>query len=136
MRPVTVPLGTKVRVYRNLAAQCWSLQSQGLVVGHVLGALLEDCRFIVQPAGQAKVRASGRKQVHAFVEGTLRGWHAHAMGRSCYPTMYVGQRVTYNPYLHDTFVYTDGQDEIVRASWVELSHRGALASLKDPHTTT
>lgn len=127
-----MPLGTKVRVYRNLQNQCWSLQHKGKVVGHVLGALLSDCTFPIQPAGQAKVRATGRKQVHAFVEGTLEGWHVHPLGRSAYPRMRVGQRITYNPYMHDTFVYVDGQDEIVRSAWVELSSHGAKASLPKP----
>ena len=58
----------KVRVYRNLHKNCFSVKQGGLVRCHADHVTLEDCKFIVSKAGQERVRDEGRKNVHAFVE--------------------------------------------------------------------
>jgi hypothetical protein len=91
----------RVEVYRNLHKQCWSVRAlegerKGRVIAHTHDLILEECRYAVQPAGRDKVRRSGRKNVHAFIRGTLPEQPM---------TMRPGaQRVTYNPYKHDGFV--------------------------------
>lgn len=59
----------KVRVYRNLHKDCFSVKQAGLVRCHVDQVTLSDCKFIVSKAGQKRVRDEKRKNVHAFVEG-------------------------------------------------------------------
>jgi hypothetical protein len=137
LKPMTgeVTLGDKVRIYRNLRNGAWSVLYDQCVVGHVIGALLEDARFVIQPAGQARVRREGRKHVHAFVEGILRGWHSHPMGASCYPSLY-GTPVTYNPYQHDTFVVERTWEPVTSARWAQVKPHGRLEiSAYDPHPT-
>lgn len=62
-------LGTK---YRSFGIKTWSLKKKGKTVGHVRGLLLEDCQFTVQPSGNRKVIETGKKDVHAFVSGTIK----------------------------------------------------------------
>jgi len=59
----------KVRVYRNLHKDCFSVKQAGLVRCHADQVTLSDCKFIVSKAGQKRVRDEKRKNVHAFVEG-------------------------------------------------------------------
>lgn len=86
-------LGLRVRVYRNLHNKKYSIQHKGRVIAHLDQVTLDEVTFSVQPAGQAKVRETKRKQVHAFVNGVIVA-PGHALVRS----------VRYNPYEYDTFV--------------------------------
>ena len=65
----------RVRVYRNLSIDCWSIQektTKGWRVSRyrVLGFTLNDCKFIVHKGGQNRVRRENKKYVHAYVEGS------------------------------------------------------------------
>ena len=53
----------RVRVYRNLHKNCFSVKQDGLVRCHADHVTLEDCKFIVSKAGQERVRDEGRKNV-------------------------------------------------------------------------
>ena len=92
----------KYRLYWNLTKKKWSLQDRktGRVQQHVTAFTMYDAKFVVRPAGQAKVRREGKKNVHAFAVGTggLRDGIATCLS---------GKPVTYNPYKHDTFVFAD-----------------------------
>lgn len=63
----------QVDAYRNLRAGGYSLRDRktGRVVAIVDAVTLRDAKFVVQPAGRTRVLATGRKQVHAFVRGTV-----------------------------------------------------------------
>jgi hypothetical protein len=63
----------KVRVYRNLNRQgvTYSIMQAGLVVAHAQHIALVNCKFIVNRSGWERMCATGRKNVHAFVEGKL-----------------------------------------------------------------
>ena len=98
---VTHP-GLRVQVHRNLQNGCWSVVAlegpdRGLVIAHKADVLLEGCTYAAQPAGNARVRATGRKNVHAFIRGTV-------------PTVPMGmyyrplREVTYDPRKHRGFV--------------------------------
>ena len=58
-------------IYRNLHTHTWSQvdRSTGLVASHPHEALILDASFVVQPAGNKKVRKDKKKHVHAFVRG-------------------------------------------------------------------
>ena len=98
-------VGQRVRVYRNLRAgkngkRVYSvLGSNGRLIAHVEQILLQDATFVVRPAGQAKVRREHKKNVHAFVVGTVV---RSAMGIDASGNL--GCRVSYNPYTDKTFV--------------------------------
>ncbi len=108
------PKGTRVEVYWNLHKDCWSLRNckTGRVVYHFCAGtradvLLEDVQWVVQPAGNARVRRERRKNVHAFARGTFAGvqpmWPV-SWGRS--PR---ANRARYNPYKNTTFVTNEGE---------------------------
>ena len=113
--PETV--GKKLQVYMNIrkkkqGAPFWSLRDKktGRVVGHEGGLILENCTFTVQPAGQAKVRKTNRKNVHAWITGTrveagpLDILQQYGLCPSLRPKVHA---ITYNPYKHEGFVLRD-----------------------------
>ena len=62
-----------VQVYRNLHNRLLSIQDAktGLVIGHATTVDLKDASFIVREAGRQRVLKEKKKNVHAFVKGTL-----------------------------------------------------------------
>lgn len=62
-------------------------------MGHLDDVWLEDCHYVVRPAGRQKVLSTNRKNVHAFISGELiqplsiRG----------------GTEVRYNPFFYGHF---------------------------------
>jgi hypothetical protein len=91
--------GTRVRVYRNLHTGTWSAQDTrtGRVTAHPPSVVLTDASFVVRPAGRAKVLATGRKNVHAFVVGTV----ATQPPALTYTNL---AQATYNPYRFASFM--------------------------------
>ena len=89
--------GTRVEIYWNTRDLKWSVRSlpSGRVIGHVSTIDLDDCSFVVQPAGRERVRREKRKNVHAFVRGTVAPLQGRNHDRSL--------DVTYNPYLDENF---------------------------------
>lgn len=105
--------GLKVRVYKNLHNGLFSVQHKGLVIAHVEHVTLVGATFTVQPAGRAKVMATKRKQVHAFVNGTVSYGGCTSLAH----------RVSYNPYRAATFTDVTGQP-VTAANVVEISLAG------------
>lgn len=60
-------------VYRNRARSrgCWSVREHGRVVGHAPALALAGCRLRVLEGARLRVLRTGRREVHAWVEGTL-----------------------------------------------------------------
>ena len=101
MKNEALLVGDRVEVYRNLHKNCFSVRKNGRVVKHIpddQGLTLADVKFAVQPAGRAKVLRERKKNVHAFVRGTV--------ARN--PIMAHQQLVSYNPYEMDSFFTTFG----------------------------
>ena len=98
-------------VYFNLQRRVWSERQAGKVIGHPEYVVLKDARFLVGKAGQARVRAEGRKNVHAGVSG-LNITEMSPIGavRPISVNAYSDdwRTVTYNPYRHDSFVLVGG----------------------------
>jgi hypothetical protein len=66
----------KVPVYFNLHRKCYSVvaaqgPNKGRVIAHVHTLLLKDVSFTVRKAGRERVLREGKKNVHAFINGTL-----------------------------------------------------------------
>jgi hypothetical protein len=71
---------------------------------------LKYVRYLVQPAGRAKVIKERRKNVHAFLTGYL-------VDRVPIPMMSFD--VIYNPYKYSTFVSVDDREP---QEWSEYAH--------------
>ena len=67
----------KVRVYRNLHRDCYSVKQGGIVRCHAENVTLRGCQFIVSKAGQRRVRDEQKKNVHAFIEGYVAVSYTH-----------------------------------------------------------
>jgi hypothetical protein len=120
----------RVEVYRNLHKNCYSVralsgENKGRVVNHVQAIILKDATFVVQPAGRDRVLREQRKNVHAFVRGTITDQ----------PVVH-GLSVRYDPYLNDAFIVTRPTrskyyDEIIRkADRVEMSFEEGHSRIK------
>ena len=100
----------KVRVYWNLHKKCYSVMccKTQRVIAHKSAVTLADPKFVIRRAGQDRVRREGKKNVHAFVVG----YFGHRNGLARFPK---AQRVTYNPYKNDTFVFAKTQEPVLQA---------------------
>ena len=108
-------LRSKYRLYWNLHKKKWSLQDRktGRVRQHLPAFTMYDAKFVVRPAGQAKVRREGKKNVHAFAVGT-EGF------RDGCATCLTGRPVTYNPYVNDTFVFADTGEPVTEVQVISV----------------
>jgi hypothetical protein len=82
-----------VRVYRNLNADCYSIQQDGLVKAHADSATLEDVAWKVGQKGRLRVIREQAKNVHAYAVGYLVPA----------TTALEAAPVKYNPYKMDSF---------------------------------
>ncbi len=67
-------LARPVQVYRNIngdALHKYSIKQRGLVVGHTNCMILTNVTLRVSEAGRLRVLKTGRKNVHAFLVGTI-----------------------------------------------------------------
>lgn len=102
-------LGDRVECYFNLHEHLYSVRAlsgrhKGLVVAHTREIRLSNVTLVVQKAGRERVRREKRKTVHAFVRGT---WETFVSDQ--------GLGVTYNPYLHESFVMRETGEPIYKA---------------------
>jgi hypothetical protein len=106
--------GDRVLVYRNLTDDCLSIRQGNLVYGHTDYVVLENVKFKVRDSGQRMVRATGHKQVHAFVEGDFLVDTSLDNPEYMYKTLEESgfRRVYYNPHAVDTFVTYDDRKPI------------------------
>lgn len=108
-------------VYRNLHTGTWSVVDRHTkkVSAHPIESLVKDARLVVLPSGNAKVRKTKKKHVHAYVRGECRPslelltLPDHGLDK--------GVRITYNPYKNTTFVVAETGLPISAADWVYLS---------------
>jgi hypothetical protein len=121
-----------ISVHRNLHKACWSLSRQGYKVQHWDAMLIRgSVRFVVQPAGNARVRREKRKHVHAFVRFTNGEAKVTEWWGTTGALLDAGYtRLTYNPYKHTTFVRADTEKPVHTAERVVLTHDGRLYAKK------
>jgi hypothetical protein len=120
----------KVDVYKNLHKDVFSVKcrepiNRGKVLKHTNNALIADVEFAVQPAGRIKVIRSKRKNVHAFVRGTLVDLSQESLDSIARTHEMV--EVTYNPYKHGAFYETKSQHLRVKASFVLIKDKKVFA---------
>jgi hypothetical protein len=104
-------------IYRNLHArspdETWSVidRSTGRVILRTGHLNLASAALIVQPAGAAKVFATQRKHVHAFVRVKAESWNAAIAEGEGFANdgSAIEWRATYRPKLGwDSFRYAEG----------------------------
>lgn len=103
----------KVRLYRNLTNKCYSYMLRiprlgWRVQGHTPSAYMENVRFLVYGSGRKRVLETGRKTVHAFIEGSFLGPTLVAPDDLTLNIWEI-KRVRYNPKVNATFVDTDNK---------------------------
>lgn len=113
----------RVNVYFNLHKRLFSVTQGGIVQFHSDAITILDARFLVGKAGQAKVRKTGRKNVHAKVSGYLG--NVNCIGKICNLIKDgIGdgwRKAYYNPYETDTFVDYADRIPLNKADVVRLS---------------
>jgi hypothetical protein len=81
--------------------------SEGLTILHSENVLVKNARFVVQPGGRDKVRATRRKTVHAGIRGEVVTDPYEAA--SLLDKVDRGNNAYYNPYTTDHFVGVNGE---------------------------
>lgn len=105
-----------IQVHWHFHKRCYSItnRSTGLVIEHTTEPIyLKDVKFVVRPAGHARVLREQRKNVHAFVRGErLREGSRRRGSRTI---------VGYNPYKANFWYEKETMRPVVEAAWVRLS---------------
>ena len=113
--PMEALHGQRVHAYRNLHNGLFSLWKDGKVIAHVPEVHLDDAKLHVREGGRQRVVKEKKKNVHAFVIGTVNA-KSHAAG---------GEPVIYNPYMHSpeekgSFVRAADQAKVGNAAHVHM----------------
>jgi len=111
-------IGERVMVYYNLHKHTFSVQKNGIVVFHADYLKLKDVEFRVRVGGKEKVRKEKSKNVHAFVIGVLEDFCEYPCEET--PKEPVGEIITYNPYLYDSFVFRKTKEPVYNANEVVM----------------
>ena len=111
-----VDLSKPVEVYKNLNHDCFSVRQGGIVRFHTKIVCLKNVTYKVSEAGRQRVLKEKRKNVHAFVVGTI--CHSDEVSKETFP--FIAAWVSYNPYKNDSFyVVGDGQ-KIKKSQYADL----------------
>lgn len=113
---------TIVWAFRNLhhTGVMWSVRHKGLTIMHTPEIILKNCTFPIWKSGQAKVRNTGQKNVHAFVKGEMIVEPTEIY--QLYKKLKKSKNYAYyNPFKNDTFIQSDG-NELITANYVLLSN--------------
>lgn len=114
-----------VRVYKNLHKDCYSIKQDGLVKAHATELYMSHCAFQVNKKGRERVLAEKSKNVHAYIIGYLSHWVMGSWDAINPPEMQ--ERVSYNPYLYETFVRTKTKAPTFSAIQVRADETGITA---------
>lgn len=88
-------------IYFNLHCKTFSVRHKGKVIYHAPKIVAYDVTFVVNKAGQERVRRERKKNVHAFVRAK-----SISIGADIDTSKLLA--VTYNPYKNDSFM-CDGE---------------------------
>jgi hypothetical protein len=107
---------SKVDVYKNLHKGCWSVRWKGRVKAHEDHVLLCEAKFHVSQAGRARVQRQKRKNVHAWIKGTLVN-----NDKPSAEQLSKMRECTYDPYKYNQFVDKEVGSPLQTAELVWLS---------------
>lgn len=109
----------RVKVYWNSTKKVFSvIGKRGIVIAHKNCIFLKDCRFVVREGGRQRVLKEKKKNVHAFVEGTIDKFKQKDIMCGYGPYKYL--RIEYNPYKVGKFVYVANNQPVHEAACVFL----------------
>ena len=109
----------RVEVYYNLHKNVFSVRHKGKVIAWGNSVTIENPEYVVREKGRQKVLEEGRKNVHAFVRGTLSDIDIFLKGISEWAKV-EPREVTYNPYKYDSFVDGSTYQPIKKSKWARL----------------
>jgi hypothetical protein len=85
---------------------------------------MKDAKYVVRPAGHAKVLKEKKKNVHAYV----RGMAVDAKAERCM-LPWSWDEIYYNPYSCSTFVIKEDSTPVESSQWVNIGVGGAFTGL-------
>jgi hypothetical protein len=118
-----------VTVYRNIhkKGKVFSVKQLGRVIGHATQLTLIDCTFHVNKNGQALVRQTRTKNVHAWIRGKVSPDGCFGSDGS----VSLPAQISYNPYIDDAFMVknlTEHPFKVSEAAGVVINQRGVSAA--------
>ena len=113
----------RVEVYYNLHKNVFSVRHKGKVIAWGNRVTIENPEYVVREKGRQKVLEEGRKNVHAFVRGTLSDINNFKFGK-IQQRLSEPREVTYNPYKYDSFVDGDTYQPVKKSKWARLIKKG------------
>jgi hypothetical protein len=111
-------IGDKVMVYYNLNKHTFSITYKYKLIELADHIKLTDVEFRVRPGGRARVLKDKRKNVHAFVIGTLLEYCKYPC--ESLPNDINDNIVTYDPYKYSSYVMKDTKEPIYNVKDVEM----------------
>jgi hypothetical protein len=111
-------INKKVMVYYNLNKHTFSITYKNKLISHADHVKLNDVEFRVRPGGRARVLKDKRKNVHAFVIGTLKEYCKYPC--KSLPNDINDNIVTYDPYKYSSYVMKDTKEPIYNVGEVEM----------------
>lgn len=128
------------KVYRNLHNGKFSIMdSKGLVVGHADRVMMLDATPVVRENARLRVIKEKRKNVHAFIQGSIFGTDGfqplkgrNYNGKGGFFCVDARKKVRYNPYESGNFMlHKDNKVEVFKgASCVEISRSGIFCDFE------
>ena len=113
----------RVEVYYNLHKNVFSVRHKGKVIAWGNRVTIENPQYVVREKGRQKVLEEGRKNVHAFVRGTLSDINNFKIGK-IQQRLSEPREVTYNPYKYDSFVDGSTYQPVKKSKWARLIKKG------------
>lgn len=100
----TIDLEKPIRIYRNLnkKGKWYSVVQNRLTVAHTTAICIHTCKFVVNEKTRDKIRKTGNKEFHAYIEGF---YTTSGMGTSAQKND-LPVEIVYNPFNHDRFITT------------------------------
>lgn len=97
----------------------WSVRAisgpnKGRLFYHCHAIVIDQPKFIVQPAGRAKVLQTKRKNVHAFVRGHL--FNNQRIFNDFTKRVDEATEVTYNPYIREKFFTVEDEQPVTQGN--------------------
>ena len=111
-------INKKVMVHYNLNKHTFSITYRNKLITHADHIKLNDVEFRVRPGGRARVLEDKRKNVHAFVIGTLLEYCKYPC--ESLPNETNNNIVTYDPYKYSSYVMKDTKEPIYNVGDVEM----------------
>jgi hypothetical protein len=113
----------RVDIYRNLHKKGITYSVRDSVSKRVLfytsNITLKDVSFLVNPKGRERVLKEKRKNVHAFIRGTV-----DTSGGT--PS---GKLITYNPYKSDKFYLKNNENKKLQSADKVFIHNGKIKGI-------